>query len=57
MNWSECLDNVSSYAYLDGELVIVLALRRDFDRVYVAKIPPDQFVATTLDAVGSLDVR
>lgn len=28
MRWSETLDNVSSYAYLDDDLIIVFALRR-----------------------------
>ncbi|MBB5868585.1 hypothetical protein F4553_001964 [Allocatelliglobosispora scoriae] len=45
--WSEILDNVSGYAYLDDELAIVFAVREserpalhDFSKVFVARIPP-----------------
>lgn len=64
MQWSETLDNVSSYAYLDDdELVIVFAFWRaehpnpeDLGKVFVARMPPDEFAATLLGAADQLSV-
>ncbi|MBO3743981.1 hypothetical protein [Actinoplanes flavus] len=51
MRWDPINDNVTSYSYLDGdELVIVFGFWRethpfpdDLGKVFVAKIPPDEF--------------
>jgi hypothetical protein len=60
MQWSEIVDNVSRYAYLDDDLVIVFVFWRadhpfpeDVGKVFVARIPPDEFAAT-LDQVADL---
>ncbi|GAA1626027.1 hypothetical protein ACFQY4_35550 [Catellatospora bangladeshensis] len=57
MCWSEIVDNVSRYAYLDDDLVIVFAFWRethpypeDLGNVFVARIPPDEFAATVEQA-------
>jgi hypothetical protein len=62
MRWSETVDNVSVYAYLDGDLVIVFQFWRashpfpeDLGQVFVARIPPDEFVAIVEEAAGLLD--
>lgn len=61
MEWSEIVDNVSRYAYLDDNLVILFAFRRadhpypeDPGEVYVARISPDEFVATLQGAIDLL---
>lgn len=60
LRWSETLDNVSSYAYLDDDLVIVFALWRaqsvpkEFVKVFVARIAPEQFVAVLREAAALL---
>jgi hypothetical protein len=60
LRWSETLDNVSSYAYLDDDLVIVFALRRaqsvpeKFVKVFVARIEPEQFVTVLREAATLL---
>ncbi|MCP2322272.1 hypothetical protein HDA40_000779 [Hamadaea flava] len=60
MQWSETLDGVSCYAYLDDDLVVVFALRdgrcgpQGSGRVFVVSIPPKQFVATLLEAIGAI---
>ncbi|MFF5219401.1 hypothetical protein [Micromonospora sp. NPDC000442] len=62
LQWSETLDNVSAYAYLDDELVILFQFWRarhplpdDLGKVLVATIPPDEFVAIVREAVDLLD--
>ncbi|MBV1856652.1 hypothetical protein [Catellatospora tritici] len=62
MRWSETLDNVSSYAYLDDDLVIIFAFWRDEHpvpegggKVLVAKIPPEQFATIVLTAADLLN--
>jgi hypothetical protein len=62
MQWSETVDNVSCYAYLHTDLVIMFAFWRathpfpeDLGRVFVARIPPEEFVATLLSAADFLD--
>lgn len=64
MQWSEIVDNVSRYAYLDDDLVIVFAFRRadhpspeDLGKVFVARIPPDEFAATLDQAADRLDAK
>ena len=58
----ETLDNVSRYAYLDNDLVIVFAFWRSHDarardraKVFVARLQPDNFVATLEDAAALMD--
>jgi hypothetical protein len=64
MQWGETVDNVSSYAYLDSHLVIMFAFWRashpypeDSGKVFVARIPPEEFVATLLSAADLLDAQ
>ncbi len=65
MRWSETVDNVSMYAYLDGdELVIVFQFWRtthrypeDLGRVFVARIPPDDFADIVEAAADVLDAE
>ena len=64
MRWSEILDNVSTYAYLDDDLVIVFKLRRaghpipqDPDKVLVSKIQPDLFATLLQTAADLLTAR
>lgn len=65
MEWSEIVDNVSRYAYLDDDyLVVVFAFRRadhaspeDPGKVFVARIPPDEFAATVDQAADLLDAK
>nr|WP_231956832.1 MULTISPECIES: hypothetical protein [unclassified Actinoplanes] len=61
MHWGENVDNVTSYAYLDADdLVIVFSHRRAEhhpaggpDKVSVTRIPADEF-ATVLDEAADL---
>jgi hypothetical protein len=62
MRWSETLDNLSAYAYLDNDLVIVFQFWRashpfpeDLGKIFVAKIPSDEFVAIVEEAADLLD--
>ncbi len=62
LRWSETVDNVSAYAYLDGDLVIVFQFWRtthpfpdDLGKVFVARIPPDEFAAVVEEAADVLD--
>jgi hypothetical protein len=64
MRWSEIVDNVSMYAYLDGDLVIVFQFRRashpfpeDRGKVFVARIRPDDFADTVDRAADRLDAE
>ncbi|SBT45442.1 hypothetical protein [Micromonospora auratinigra] len=64
LRWGETVDNVSAYAYLDEDLVIVFAFRRedhpesaDLGRVFVARIPPDEFVTTVEQAAHLLEAE
>lgn len=61
MHWSEILDNVSTYAYLDDDLVIVFEFWRDthpfpeeLGKVFTARIPPEKFVTIIDEATGLL---
>jgi hypothetical protein len=62
MRWNETVDNVSAYAYLDHDLVIVFQFWRashpvpeDLGKVFVSRIPPDEFVAVVEQAANLLD--
>ncbi|MEU5563485.1 hypothetical protein [Micromonospora musae] len=64
MQWGETVDNVSTYAYLEEDLVIVFAFWRadhsfpeDLGKVFVARIPPDEFVTTLEGAAELLDSK
>jgi hypothetical protein len=64
MHWGETVDNVSSYAYLDAELVIVFSFWRtqqpfleNLGKVFVARMPPQEFVDTLDAAADYLDSR
>ncbi|WP_343447795.1 hypothetical protein [Micromonospora schwarzwaldensis] len=64
MTWGETVDNVSRYAWMDDDLVIVFAFRRpahpfpeDLGRVFVARIPPDAFATTLEEAADLLDAK
>nr|WP_245871036.1 hypothetical protein [Asanoa hainanensis] len=63
LHWGETVDNVTSYVYLDGDdLVIVFSFWRadrpipeDLGKVFVARIPPDEFVVVLEQAADLLD--
>ncbi|GGO14267.1 hypothetical protein GCM10011576_25130 [Micromonospora parathelypteridis] len=64
MQWGETVDTVSTCAHLDDVLVIVFAIWRpdhpfpdDLGKVFVARIPPDEFVATVEEAADLLHVE
>jgi hypothetical protein len=64
MGWGETVDNVSCYAYLDDDLVIVFAFWRathpfpeDLGKVFVARIPPDEFAATLEESADLIDAE
>ncbi|MFI6273416.1 hypothetical protein [Micromonospora zamorensis] len=64
MQWGETVDNLLKYAYLDDDLVIVFQFWRathpspeDLGKVFVARIPPDEFVATVEEAADLLDAE
>lgn len=61
MRWSEIVDNVSMYAYLDDDLVITFQFGRGdhpFPRergeVFVARMPPETFAAVVTEAADLL---
>jgi hypothetical protein len=62
MNWGVTVDNVSSYAYLDDDLVIVFRFWRaehpfpeDRETIFVARISPDDFAAALDGAADLID--
>ncbi|SDZ00492.1 hypothetical protein SAMN05421684_2886 [Asanoa ishikariensis] len=57
MHWGPTTDNLTPYAYLqDGELVLVIRFwGEETDDVVVARIAPDQFVATVEAAADLLE--
>ncbi|WDZ84579.1 hypothetical protein [Micromonospora cathayae] len=64
MQWGETVDNVSAYAYLEDELVILFAFWRashpfpeDLGKVFVARIPPNEFAATIEESADLLDAE
>ncbi|TYB37841.1 hypothetical protein FXF50_13030 [Micromonospora sp. AP08] len=64
MQWGETVDNLSRYAYLEDDLVIVFAFWRaghpvpgDLGKVFTARIPPDEFASVVEEAADLLDAR
>lgn len=64
MHWGETVDNVHSYTYLDRDLVIVFTFWRpqhpfpeDRGKIFVARIPPEEFVSSLEAAADLLDSR
>jgi hypothetical protein len=65
MHWGEIVDNVTSYVYLDGDdLVIVFGFSRashpfpeDLGKVFVARIPPDEFAAALEETADLLNAQ
>ncbi|GIH19000.1 hypothetical protein [Rugosimonospora africana] len=65
MQWGETIDNVATYAYLDNnDLVIVFAFWRedhpfpeDLGKVFVARIPPDEFAVIAEQAADLLEAE
>jgi hypothetical protein len=62
MQWTEIVDNVLSYAYLDDDLVIVISFWRDdhpapqdLGKVFATRIAPDAFVNIVEQAADLLD--
>ncbi len=62
MRWSEIVDNVSMYAYLEEDLMIVFRFWRashrfpeELGKVFVARIPPDEFATIVEEAANLLD--
>ena len=56
MRWTEIVDNVSAYAYLDEDLVILFSLRReDHEEQGEARLPPKRFLAIVEEAAGMLE--
>jgi hypothetical protein len=62
MQWGETVDNVSKYAYLEDDLVIVFAFWRashpfpaDLRKIFIARIPPDEFAAIVEEVADLLD--
>jgi hypothetical protein len=55
-HWDEILDNVETYTWLDELLVVACRLRQPVrSEIFVARVPPDEFVATVEDAARLLD--
>jgi hypothetical protein len=62
LRWGETVDNVSAFAYLDGDLVIVFEFWRttqfvaqDQAELFVARIPPDEFATIVEEAAAWMD--
>ena len=61
MRWTEIVDNVSTYAYLDGDLVVLFEFWRDdhpvpeeLGEVFAARLLPERFLAIVEEATGVL---
>lgn len=55
-DWDEILDNVETYTWLDDSLVVACRIwRPSRTEVFVARVPPDEFVATIDGAISLLD--
>ncbi len=65
MHWGETVDNVTSYVYLDGDdLVIIFGywpaehpFPEDLGKVFVARMPPDEFSIILEQAADLLDAE
>ena len=63
LHWGETVDNVTSYVFMDGDdLMIVFGFWRehhpfpaDLGKVFVARIPPDEFADVLEQAADLLD--
>ena len=62
LRWNETVDNVSTFAYLDGDLVIMFEFWRpthpfpeELGRIFVARLPPAEFTAVVEEAADFLD--
>jgi hypothetical protein len=62
LRWSEIVDNVPTFAYLDDDLVIMFEFRRtnhrfpeDTGTCFVSRIPPAEFASIADAAADSLD--
>ncbi len=60
--WTEIVDNVSIYAYLDEDLVVLFEFGRDdhpvpedLGEVFAARLPPERFLAIVEEATDLLD--
>jgi hypothetical protein len=63
MQWGGTVDNVSRYAYLDGDLVLIFGFWQsthlvpgERGRIFAARIAPDEFV-TILVAADFLEAE
>jgi hypothetical protein len=55
-HWDEIVDNVETYTWLDDALVLACRIRQPFrSEIFVARVPPDEFVATIDEAARILD--
>jgi hypothetical protein len=65
LHWGETVDNVTSYVYSDGgDLVIVFGYWRathpfpeDLGKIFVARVPADEFVAVLDEAADHLQAE
>jgi hypothetical protein len=61
LHWGPTTDNLSTYAYLDGDvLVLVFAFYRgphDPDELFVGRVPADEFVETVEAAARLLEAE
>jgi hypothetical protein len=54
-HWDEILDSVETYTWLDDLLVVAYRIWRPYrTEVFVARVPPDEFVSTIDEAVDFL---
>ena len=54
MQWTEIVDDVSIYAYLDDDLVIIFRFYQRPGEIFVSRIRPEDFLAVVDDATGRL---
>ncbi|BCY10639.1 hypothetical protein [Actinoplanes sp. L3-i22] len=61
LRWTEIVDNVSTYAYLDGDVVLGFRFWRDthpvpeeLGRFFTTRIPPEEFATIVENAVDAL---
>ena len=55
-HWDEILDNVETYTWLDDLLVVACRIRQPIrSEIFVARVPPEEFVATVDEAARLLD--
>lgn len=54
LDWGETLDNVSGYAYLDGEFVIAFAFWRHGSEVFAVRVAPGDLIAVLAAAAEAI---